>query len=93
MDLTAPGKTEKPGQPDDAHLHSEVFPTASPVPVKTTAKVQAATSVPNGVPTNGSVPTAQSSTAAAPSTAATTPGEDLQGSSSDVTHSGVFKLC
>ncbi|NWZ36964.1 K319L protein, partial [Brachypodius atriceps] len=73
LDLTAPGKTEKPGQPDDARPHSEVFPTASPVPVKTTAKVQAATSVPSGVPTNGSIPTAQSSTAAAPSTAATTP--------------------
>ncbi|NXL70501.1 K319L protein, partial [Leptocoma aspasia] len=70
LDLTAPGKTEKPGQPDDAHPQ---FPTASPVPVKSTAKVQAATSVPSGVPTNGSVPTAQSSTAAAPSTAATTP--------------------
>ncbi|XP_053855060.1 dyslexia-associated protein KIAA0319-like protein homolog [Vidua macroura] len=70
LDLTAPGKTEKPGQPDDAHPQ---FPTASPVPVKSTAKAQAATSVPSGVPTNGSVPTAQSSTAAAPSTAATTP--------------------
>ncbi|NXI19256.1 K319L protein, partial [Irena cyanogastra] len=70
MDLTAPGKTEKPGQPDDAHPQ---FPTASPVPVKSTAKAQVATSVPSGVPTNGSVPTAQSSTAAAPSTAATTP--------------------
>uniref|UniRef100_A0A8C3R0H9 KIAA0319 like n=1 Tax=Cyanoderma ruficeps TaxID=181631 RepID=A0A8C3R0H9_9PASS len=73
LDLTAPGKTEKPGQPDDAHPHSELFPTASPVPVKSTAKAQAATSVPSGIPTNGSVPTAQSSTAAAPSTAATTP--------------------
>ncbi|NXY35665.1 K319L protein, partial [Pomatorhinus ruficollis] len=73
LDLTAPGKTEKPGQPEDAHPHSEVFPTASPVPVKSTAKAQAATSVPSGIPTNGSVPTAQSSTAAAPSTAATTP--------------------
>ncbi|XP_041335075.1 dyslexia-associated protein KIAA0319-like protein homolog [Pyrgilauda ruficollis] len=70
LDLTAPGKTEKPGQPDDAHPQ---FPTASPVPVKSTAKAQAATSVPSGAPTNGSVPTAQSSTAAAPSTAATTP--------------------
>ncbi|NWR02021.1 K319L protein, partial [Paradoxornis webbianus] len=73
LDLTAPGKTEKPGQPDGAHPHSEVFPTASPVPVKSTAKAQAATSVPSVVPTNGSVPTAHSSTAAAPSTAATTP--------------------
>ncbi|NXO62946.1 K319L protein, partial [Phainopepla nitens] len=73
LDLTAPGKTEKPGQPADAHPPSEVLPTASPVPVKSTAKAQAATSVPGGVPTNGSAPTAQSSTAAAPSTAATTP--------------------
>ncbi|NWU35959.1 K319L protein, partial [Hylia prasina] len=73
LDLAAPGKTEKPGQPDDARPHSEVFPTASPVPVKSTAKAQAAASVPSGVPTNGSVPTAQSSPAAAPSTAATTP--------------------
>ncbi|NWW31882.1 K319L protein, partial [Panurus biarmicus] len=72
-DLTAPGNTEKPGQPDDAHPHSEVFPTASPMPVKSTAKAQAVTSVPSGVPTNGSVPTAHSSTAAAPSTAATMP--------------------
>ncbi|NWV47538.1 K319L protein, partial [Daphoenositta chrysoptera] len=72
--LTAPGKTEKPGQPDDAHAHSsKALPTASLVPVKSTAKVQLVTSVPSGVPTNGSVPTAQSSTAAAPSTAATTP--------------------
>ncbi|NXH92502.1 K319L protein, partial [Edolisoma coerulescens] len=71
--LTAPGKTEKPGQPD-AHPHSsKALPTASPVPVKSTAKAQVATSVPSGVPTNGSVPTAQTSTAAAPSTAATTP--------------------
>ncbi|XP_063275240.1 dyslexia-associated protein KIAA0319-like protein homolog [Prinia subflava] len=66
LDLTAPGKTEKPGQAADAHPHSEVFPTASPMPVKSTAKAQAATSVPSGVPTNGSVPTALS-------TAATTP--------------------
>ncbi|NXI82974.1 K319L protein, partial [Rhipidura dahli] len=73
--LTAPGKTEKPGQPDDdAHAHSsKALPTASPVPLKSTAKAQVATSVPSGVPTNGSIPTAQSSTAAAPSTAATTP--------------------
>lgn len=73
QDLAASGKTEKPGQPDDAHPHSEALPTASPVPVKSTAKAQVATSVPSGVPTNGSVPTAQSSTPAAPSTAATTP--------------------
>ncbi|XP_005529836.1 PREDICTED: dyslexia-associated protein KIAA0319-like protein homolog isoform X2 [Pseudopodoces humilis] len=73
LDLTAPGKTEKPGQPDDVPPHSEVFPTASPTPVKSTAKAPVATSVPSRVPTNGSVPTAQSSTATAPSTAATTP--------------------
>ncbi|NWW65913.1 K319L protein, partial [Ifrita kowaldi] len=72
--LTAPGKTEKPGLPDDAHPYSsKALPTASPVPVKSTVKAQVATSVPSGVPTNGSVPTAQTSTAAAPSTAATTP--------------------
>ncbi|NWI54515.1 K319L protein, partial [Calyptomena viridis] len=74
--LTAPGKTEKPGQPDDAlgHPHSsQVLPTVSPVPVRSTAKSQAATSVPSGVPPNGSVPTAQPSTAVSPSTAATTP--------------------
>ncbi|NXU09646.1 K319L protein, partial [Pardalotus punctatus] len=72
--LTAPGKTEKPGQPDDAHAHSsEVLPTASPVPVKSTAKAQAATPVPSGVPANGSVPATQSNAPAAPSTAATTP--------------------
>ncbi|NXT60012.1 K319L protein, partial [Chaetops frenatus] len=73
QDLTAPGKTEKPGQPDDAHPHSEALPTASPMSVKSTAKAQVVISVPSGVPTNGSVPTTQSSTAAAPSTAATTP--------------------
>ncbi|NXY19390.1 K319L protein, partial [Atrichornis clamosus] len=68
QDLTAPGKTEKPGQPD-----AKVLPTGSPVLVKSTAKAQTATSAPSGVPTNGSVPTAQSNIAAAPSTAATTP--------------------
>ncbi|NWI36601.1 K319L protein, partial [Picathartes gymnocephalus] len=73
QDLTAPGKTEKPGQADDAHPHSKALPTSSPVSVKSTAKAQVVTSVPSGVPTNGSVPTTQSSTAAAPSTAATTP--------------------
>uniref|UniRef100_A0A672UBW8 KIAA0319 like n=1 Tax=Strigops habroptila TaxID=2489341 RepID=A0A672UBW8_STRHB len=60
--LTATGKTEKSGQPDDALVHphsSDVLPTVSPVPVKSTANVQAATSVPSGVPTNGSVPTTQ----------------------------------
>ncbi|NXM78058.1 K319L protein, partial [Serilophus lunatus] len=74
--LTAPGKTERPGQPSDALAlpqPSEVLPTVSPVPVKSTAKSQAATAVPSGVPTNGSAPTAQPSTAVSPSTAATTP--------------------
>ncbi|NWS16268.1 K319L protein, partial [Pachyramphus minor] len=75
--LTSPGKTEKPGQPSDGALAqphpSEALPTVSPVLVKSTAKTQAATSVPSGVPTNGSVPTAQPSSAVSPSTAATTP--------------------
>ncbi|NWU13951.1 K319L protein, partial [Cephalopterus ornatus] len=75
--LTSPGKTEKPGQPSDdalAQPHpSEALPTVSPVPVKSTAKTQAATSVPSGAPTNDSVPTAQSGSAVSPSTAATTP--------------------
>ncbi|NWR36766.1 K319L protein, partial [Tachuris rubrigastra] len=75
--LTSPGKTEKPRQPSDAAAAqphpSEALPTVSPVPLKSTAKTQAATSVPSGVPTNGSVPTAQPSTAVSPSTAATTP--------------------
>ncbi|NWU82093.1 K319L protein, partial [Onychorhynchus coronatus] len=75
--LTSPGKTEKPGQPREdaaAQPHpSEALPTVSPVPVKSTAKTQAATSVPSGAPTNSSVPTTQSSTAVSPSAAATTP--------------------
>ncbi|NXA03693.1 K319L protein, partial [Sapayoa aenigma] len=74
--LTAPGKTEKPGQPEEALAHpqsSEVLPTVSPMLVKSTAKSQAPTSVPSGAPTNASVPTAQGSTAVSPSTAATTP--------------------
>uniref|UniRef100_A0A672UD66 KIAA0319 like n=1 Tax=Strigops habroptila TaxID=2489341 RepID=A0A672UD66_STRHB len=78
--LTATGKTEKSGQPDDALVHphsSDVLPTVSPVPVKSTANVQAATSVPSGVPTNGSVPTTQTTSAVSPSTTATTPGENV----------------
>ncbi|KAM6190702.1 dyslexia-associated protein KIAA0319-like protein homolog isoform 1-T2 [Sarcoramphus papa] len=74
--LTATGKTEKPGQPDDALVHphsSDVLPTVGPVPAKSTMKMQTATSVPSGVPTNGSVSTIQTNTAASPSTAATTP--------------------
>uniref|UniRef100_A0A8U8BPI6 Uncharacterized protein n=1 Tax=Geospiza parvula TaxID=87175 RepID=A0A8U8BPI6_GEOPR len=42
LNLRTPGKTEQPGQPDDAHPQ---LPTASPVPVKSTAKAQAETSV------------------------------------------------
>ncbi|KAF1541214.1 hypothetical protein FQV20_0012941, partial [Eudyptula albosignata] len=74
--LTATGKTEKPGQPDDASVHphsSDVLPTVSPVPGKSTMKMQTATSVPSGVPANGSVSTIQTNTAVLPSTTATTP--------------------
>uniref|UniRef100_A0A6G1RPM2 KIAA0319 like n=1 Tax=Hypotaenidia okinawae TaxID=2861861 RepID=A0A6G1RPM2_9GRUI len=73
--LTATGKTEKPGQLDDtlAHPHSsDVLPTVSPVPGRSTTKMQTATSVPSGAPTNSSVSTIQT-TAASPSTTATTP--------------------
>ncbi|NXX46078.1 K319L protein, partial [Tricholaema leucomelas] len=72
----ATGRTEKPGQADDAlgHPHSsDVLSTLSPLPAKSTAKVQAATSVPSGIPTNGSVSTTQPGTAVSPSTTATTP--------------------
>lgn len=78
--LTATGKTEKPGQPDDSLIHthsSDVLPTVSPVPVKSTVKMQTTTSVPSGVPTNGSVPTTQTTAAVSPSTTATTPGENV----------------
>ncbi|KFR03560.1 Dyslexia-associated protein KIAA0319-like [Nipponia nippon] len=74
--LTATGKTEKPGQPDDALVHphaSDELPTVSPMPGKSTTKMQTATSVPSDVPTNGSVSTVQTNTAASPSTTATTP--------------------
>uniref|UniRef100_A0A8C0F5B7 KIAA0319 like n=1 Tax=Bubo bubo TaxID=30461 RepID=A0A8C0F5B7_BUBBB len=74
--LTATGKTEKPGQPDDALVHphsSDVLPTVSPVLAKSPTKMQTATSVPSGVPTNGSIPTIQTSPAVSPSTTATTP--------------------
>ncbi|KFP72469.1 Dyslexia-associated protein KIAA0319-like, partial [Acanthisitta chloris] len=74
--LTAPGKTEGPGQPGGAlgHPHSsEVLPTASSMPVRSTAKPQTAPPVPSGVPMNGSASTAQPSTAVSPSTTATTP--------------------
>lgn len=82
--LTATGKTEKSGQPDDALIHphsSDVLPTVSPMLAKSTMKMQTATSVPSGVPTNGSVSTIQTNTAASPSTTATTPGENMQCSS------------
>ncbi|NXP73644.1 K319L protein, partial [Ramphastos sulfuratus] len=72
--LSSPAATG--GQAEDAlgHPHSaDVLPTLSPLPAKSTAKVQAATSVPSGTPTNGSLPTAQPGTALPPSTAATTP--------------------
>ncbi|XP_009870301.1 PREDICTED: dyslexia-associated protein KIAA0319-like protein homolog [Apaloderma vittatum] len=72
----ATGKTEKPGQAGDALVHphsSDAVPTASPAPAKSTAKAQAATSVPSGIPTNGTAPTAPASTAASPTAAATTP--------------------
>ncbi|KFP32482.1 Dyslexia-associated protein KIAA0319-like [Colius striatus] len=74
--LTATGKTEKPGQPDDALVHphsSGVLPTVSPMLVKSTMKMQTTTSVPSGVPPNGSVSTPQTNTAVSLSTAATTP--------------------
>ncbi|NXL39319.1 K319L protein, partial [Glaucidium brasilianum] len=74
--LTATGKTEKPGQPDDALVHphsSDMLPTVDPVPVKSPMRMQTATSVPSGVPPNGSIPTIQSSPAVSPSTTATTP--------------------
>ncbi|NXU49113.1 K319L protein, partial [Turnix velox] len=74
--LTAVGKTEKPGQPDGASAHphsSDVLPTVSPVPGKSTTKAPAATSVPTGAPSNGSVSTEQTSSAVSPGTTASTP--------------------
>ncbi|PKU34535.1 hypothetical protein llap_15163 [Limosa lapponica baueri] len=74
--LTATGKTEKPGQTDDASLHphsSDALPTVSPAPGKSTTKTPTATSVPSGIPTNGSVSTVQTNTAESPGTTATTP--------------------
>ncbi|NXP50255.1 K319L protein, partial [Heliornis fulica] len=73
--LTATGKTEKPGQLDDALVRphsSDVLPTVSPVSGKSTTKMQTATSVPSGLPTNSSVSTIQT-TAVSPRTTATTP--------------------
>uniref|UniRef100_A0A8B9PQA3 KIAA0319 like n=1 Tax=Apteryx owenii TaxID=8824 RepID=A0A8B9PQA3_APTOW len=76
LGLTAIGKTEKPRQPDDAFVHphsSDMLPTVSAVQGRTTMKMQIATSVPSGVPTNGSVPTIHTDTAVSPSTTAPTP--------------------
>ncbi|NXG42043.1 K319L protein, partial [Psilopogon haemacephalus] len=72
----ATGRPEKAGQADGAlsQPHSpDVLPTASPQLVKSTAKVQAATSVPSEIPTNGSVSTTQPGTALSPSTTAPAP--------------------
>ncbi|NXN34517.1 K319L protein, partial [Nycticryphes semicollaris] len=84
--LTATGKTEKPGQTDDASVHphsSDALPTASPVPARSTTKIPTATSVPNGVPTNGSVSTVQTNTAVSPSTATTPVMKELVVSAGD----------
>lgn len=83
LSLTAAGKTEKPELLDDASVQthsSDTLPTVSPAQGKSTTKMQAATSVPSGVPTNSSVSPVQANTAVSPSTTATTPGESMQGS-------------
>ncbi|NXY86509.1 K319L protein, partial [Alcedo cyanopectus] len=72
----ATGKTEKPGQAADALVQppsSDALPTASPVPVRSTAKAQTAAPLPSGVPANSSITTVQTSTATSASTPATTP--------------------
>ncbi|NWS73775.1 K319L protein, partial [Crotophaga sulcirostris] len=84
--LAATGKTEDPGQPDDALVHppsSDVLPTVSPVPGKNTTKMQTATSVPSRVPANGNVSTTQPSTAASPSTTAAPVMKELVVSAGD----------
>ncbi|XP_015738715.1 dyslexia-associated protein KIAA0319-like protein homolog [Coturnix japonica] len=76
LSLTAAGKTEKPELLDDAVVQthsSDTLPTISPVQGKSTTKMQAATSMPSGVPTNSSVSPVQTNTAVSPSTTATTP--------------------
>ncbi|XP_072211354.1 dyslexia-associated protein KIAA0319-like protein homolog [Excalfactoria chinensis] len=76
LSLTAAGKTEKPELLDDAFVQthsSDTLPTISPVQGKSTTKMQAATSMPSGVPTNSSVSPVQTNTAVSPSTTATTP--------------------
>lgn len=83
LSLTAAGKTEKPELLDDASVQthsSDTLPTVSPAQGKSTMKMQAATSVPSGVPTNSSVSPVQANTAVSLSTTATTPGESMQGS-------------
>ncbi|NXJ71455.1 K319L protein, partial [Rostratula benghalensis] len=84
--LTATGKTERPGQRDDASLHPhplDALPTLSPVPARSTTKIPTATSVPSGVPTNGSVSTVQTNTAVSPSTATTPVMKELVVSAGD----------
>ncbi|NWY00984.1 K319L protein, partial [Nothoprocta ornata] len=74
--LTAIGKTAKPKQPDDALVHphsSDVLPTVSSVKGKTTTRMEVATSVPTGVPTNDSVPAVPTGAAASPSTTVPAP--------------------
>ncbi|XP_010211967.1 PREDICTED: dyslexia-associated protein KIAA0319-like protein, partial [Tinamus guttatus] len=76
LGLTAVGKTEKPKQPDDALVHphsSDVLPTVSPVKGRTTVRMEVATPVPSGVPTNGSIPALPTGAAASPSTTAPAP--------------------
>lgn len=76
LSLTAAGKTEKPELLDDASVQthsSDTLPTVSPAQGKSTTKMQAATSVPSGVPTNSSVSPVQANTAVSLSTTATTP--------------------
>lgn len=81
LSLTAVGKTEKPELLDDAYIQthsSDTLPTISPAQGKSTTKMQAATSVPSGAPTNSSVSPVQTNTAVAPSTTAAAPGESMQ---------------
>ncbi|NXR09060.1 K319L protein, partial [Semnornis frantzii] len=73
---TLPGPAGTGGQAEDAlgqPRPADALPTLGPLPAKSTAKVQAATPLPSGTPTNGSLPTAQPGTALPPSAAATTP--------------------
>ncbi|KFO73582.1 Dyslexia-associated protein KIAA0319-like [Cuculus canorus] len=85
--LAATGKAEEPGQTDDDDLvhppSLDMLPTVSPVPGKNTTKTQTATSVPSGVPANGSVSTIQTSTAVSPSTTAAPVMKELVVSAGD----------